>query len=148
MRSLSLTTLPQVPMPSLSFDNVAPRSLLHRRTVQQSNVRAGDTADTVADPLARLNGAMAETLVPSTAFNVSSAAEGASTATVGASGTNQIGQSAGDTGAIDPALIDFGPDGDFSSWFDSVNLVDLLGELPVSSEDPFGFGTDWGGWQT
>jgi hypothetical protein len=37
---------------------------------------------------------------------------------------------------------------DFSSWFDSVNLVDLLGELPVSSEDPFGFGTDWGGWQT
>jgi hypothetical protein len=49
----------------------------------------------------------------------------------------------------DAALADFpGADVDFSSWFNSVNLDDLLGELPVSSEDPFGFGTDWGGWQT
>lgn len=41
-----------------------------------------------------------------------------------------------------------GFDAEFGSWLNTINLVDLLGELPVSSEDPFGFGTDWGGWQS
>lgn len=155
-------------MPSLSLDNIAPRSLLHRRTAQQSHIRDGGSGGTAPQSAWTGVGAVAtsapvhvngydsqgvalQSSNPAELLTLFAGSNDAATATTPLQ-TDQAPdadeQQATMTSGMPQAMAATGDANDFSNWFDSVNLVDLLGELPVSSEDPFGFGTDWGGWQT
>lgn len=145
MRHLSATNLPLTPMPSLSLNNAGPRSLLHRRTTQQSDIRSGDAGAGIPNLSAGL-------AVPGSAGprGLEGTEQHPAELLTLFAGTPSIANPDGpslDVGASTGMNGDTA-ETDFSNWFDSVNLVDLLGELPVSSEDPFGFGTDWGAWQT